>query len=359
MIKDYNHLCPFNNRFDLMEHTVLDTLETYLSNQGAVSVSEACDMAISVLNILEYCHGRNMTHNNITPAKIIVDKGKPTLIDYSFPINGNNGTNGNGSNSKTSKFITLPELQIDLDHGSRNNTISDITATAGLVLYALTQETPGELKDDEGRMPHQRPEVRAKIDEAAGYKNFMLNQIFDRAFQWQHKDRYQTSPELIDDLRKLKKYRPRILPVKRLDEIVTEVRSNTQSQTITPIELCLQTALNGVRKICSEVVSALEEDFRELEAGYRKELEKPVYTAHLNLNYDLNKANGLLIEFRIEIVGSEIVVSGCSKLDGEETNEELYRGEHTGFTSSEEMENSVLEFVAANMSAFVNKTIGR
>lgn len=331
-------------------HTTLETLETYLKENGLVTLNDAIDMAVRILNILEYCHGKNMTHNNLTPSKVVVENGQPTLIDFSFPINGHKE-----SASNLSDFVNLPEFQVNLDLGRRNYTVLDVTAVAGLLLYAITGESPGEIKDENGRMPHQRPEIRQKIDQAAGYRSFLINQIFDRAFQWAQSERYQTCRDLINDLLKLKNYKPSALPLKNLEEIVSSIRSETQSQTLTPLEMRLQTAFSGVKKICSEVVSALEEDFREMEAGYKKEMNRPVYTAYLKFNYRLDGSPGLTLKFKIEIVGAEIVVSAEAFTERQHHQEELFRTEHYGFQDTAEMEHAVREFVAANMALFLSK----
>lgn len=336
-----------------LEHTTLETLESHLESNGSVALNDAINMALRILSILDYCHSRNMTHNNISPAKVIVDKGEPTLIDFSFPINGHKEAQVDNK-----EFIVLPEHQISLDIGRRDDTVSDVTCVAGLLLYVLTGQAPLNLKDDEGRMPHQRIDAREKIDKVAGFRSFLINQIFDRAFQWHQSDRYSSSVELIKDLEKLKNYKPSALPAKNLEQIVTSIRSESQSQTLTPLELKLQTAFNGVRKICSEVVHALEEDFRQMDAGFKKEITKPVYSAYLNFNYGLEEEQKLTLEFRIEIVGSELVVSGKSISENHESVEELYRVEHFTFTDSEEMEAPVLEFVASNLATFLSATIG-
>lgn len=334
-------------------HTTLETLETYLNEKGQITLNDAIAMATRLLTILEYCHSKNMTHNNLSPSKVIVDNGQPALIDFSFPINGHKE---NGSRIKN--FLELPEAQVNLNLGNRNHTVSDTTAVAGLLLFSLTGHVPGLLKDEDGRMPHQRTDVRSKIDHVAGYRSFLINQIFDKAFQWQQSERYQSAREFIVDLNRLKSYKPSALPLKNLEEIVSTIRSDTQSQTLTPIEMRLQTAFNAVRKICGEVATALEEDFREMSAGYKKELSRPVYSAYLKMNYRLDESAGLTLRFRIEIVGAELVVSAEARSDRNELQEELYRTDHYGFQDGSELEHSVREFVASNLAIFLTTISG-
>ena len=332
----------------------LETLETHLKAHGAVTLNQALDIALRILTILDYCHGRNMTHNNISPSKVIVSNGAPTLIDFSFPINGNNK---NGSAKDLKDFIDLPENSLSLDSMERSSQVVDLTAVAGIVFYILTDMFPGSLKDEDGRMPHQRLDARQKLEEKAGFRNFLLNQIFDKAFQCNQENRYQNASEFKEDLLKLKNYKPSTLPAKNLNEIVNSLRSDNQSQTVTPTVLRLETALSGIKRICAEIVGSLEEEFRELSAGFKKELASPVYTAHLKFNYNLNDSGELNLEFRIEIVGSEIVVLGKAKSRNLESVEELFRQDHLSFTDSKELEEPVLEFVASTMASFLNDVV--
>lgn len=331
----------------------LETLESYLSRNGTVSLDDGIEMAIRILCVLDYCHGRKMTHNNLTPSKIVVSDGLPNLIDFSFPLNGHNG-----NVTKIKDFLELPEYQVNLDLGRRNDRVSDITAVSGLLLYCLTGHVPISLKDSDGRMPHQRPEVRASLDTVAGYRSFLLNQVFDKSFQWQQSERFQTAVELMEALNALRNYSPAnsIQPT-NLNELINGLRNSTQSQTVTPHEMRLQAAFNGVKTVFSELAANLEADFREMEAGYRKELSKPVYTAFIKFNYRLQPGACLKMTFRMEIVGSEIVVSGAVETKSYGQVEELFRTEHHGFYDSSDLEGAVRKFVAINLAHLLTESI--
>lgn len=326
------------------------TLDTYLARKGTVSLDEAVEMSLRILNVLMYCHERNMTHSHLRPDQIVMCEGRPVLIDFSFPIaiNGHGNGNGNGNGSHT--FLELPEYQVNIRVAERNDRVSDVTAVAGLFFYMLTNEAPGALKDREGRMPHQRPSVRNKLLDVSGNKLFLVNQIFDRAFQWSHAERYQTSQDLIADLERLKAYNKAELNASSLDELLKSLRSSTQSQTVTPHEMRLQTAFNGLQMVFSELATALEPDFREMEAGYRKEVLRPVYNAFVKFNYRLVPEARLAMRFRLEIVGSELVVSVQVARGSEETVEELFRTEHNAFYDSSPLEKIVRNYLAFNLA---------
>ncbi|MBK9143050.1 MAG: hypothetical protein IPM23_11175 [Candidatus Melainabacteria bacterium] len=332
----------------------LENLETFLQRNGTVSLDEGIDMAVRILCVLDYCHGRKMTHNNLTPSKIVISDGQPSLIDFSFPINGHKA-----NNTSIKDFLELPEYQVSLDLARRNDTVSDVTAVCGLLLYCLTGHVPGPVKDSDGRMPHQRPDVRAALDRVAGYRSFLINQIFDKAFQWQQSERFQTAIDLMEALSALRNYSPaNSIPPANLTELISGLRSNTQSQTVTPHEMRLQTAFNGLRTVFGEVVRNLEADFREMESGYRKERTKPVYTAFLKLNYRLERDSAVKMTFRMEIVGSEIVVSGAVETSDCGNVEELFRAEHHGFYDSSDLEAAVREFVAVNLARMLTGSAG-
>ena len=336
-----------------MQTAKLATLEEYLSSNGTVSLERAIEMTVRVLSVLDYCHEKHMTHNHLEPDKIVVSDGDPVLIDFSFPLaNGLNGSaNGVNGSQKHEQFLELPEDQVSLEYGARNAVIGDVTAAAGLLLYAISGLSPGRLKDENGRMPHQRPEVRARVKSVGGSRAFMLNRIFDKAFKWGASERYQTARSLLDDLADLRAFKPSLLPAASLDDLMKELRSSTQSQTVTPSELRLQTAFNGLVVVFSELASALESDFRQLETGYRKETTGPVYSAFLKLNYKLLDEAELSFNIRIELVGSEIVVTALVNSGGKDMVEELFRTEHHSFFDSSAMEKALRSFLATHLTA--------
>jgi serine/threonine-protein kinase len=333
------------------------TLDTYLASRGTVSLDEASEMCLRILNVLMYCHDRNMTHSHLRPDQIVMCDGRPVLIDFSFPITMNGHANGNGNGKNNNSFLELPEYQVNIRVAERNDRVSDVTAVAGLFFYMLTREEPGTLKDREGRMPHQRPSVRNKLMEVSQNKLFLVNQIFDRAFQWSHAERYQTSQDLITDLERLKAYSKAELSASSLDELLKNMRSTNQSQTVTPHEMRLQTAFNGLQMVFSELATALEPDFREMEAGYRKEVLRPVYTAFVKFNYRLVPDARLTMRFRLEIVGSELVVSVQVARGAEETVEELFRTEHNAFYDSSPLEKIVRNFLAFNLATLLTAKV--
>lgn len=335
--------------------TQLSTLEAYLTSHGPAKLDQALEMCLRILTVLDYCHDKNMTHNHLTPDKIVISEGLPVLIDFSFPIKNGHGTNGNSDSAKE-PFIELPEHQLSLDIVERCNKITDVTAVAGLLFYALTGLAPGPLKDKDGRMPHQRPTARMKLNEVSANKLFMVNHVFDKAFRWQANDRYHSASEFKEDLEKMLSHNPLDTPLASLDEIVNGLRTNTQSQTVTPHEMRLQTAFAGLQVIFAELAHTLEPDFREMEAGYRKEILRPVYTAFIKFNYRLIPDARLVMTFRMEIVGSEIVVTGQVISNGQETVKELFRTEHHSFYDSSALEKSVRNFVAFNIACVLGSS---
>lgn len=333
-------------------HSNLQTLETYLRSKPPIELDEAVEMCLRILNVLEYCHDRNMMHSHLRPDQIVMADGRPVLIDFSFPTNGHS-VNGNGNGNGSASFLELPEYQVNIRVADRNDRVSDVTAVAGLFFYTLTREAPGMLKDKEGRMPHQRAAMRSRLSEIAEERLFLVNQIFDRAFQWMHTERYQSAQDLISDLERLKSFSKADLTISSLDEILKNMRSSAQSQTVTPLEMRLQTAFNGLQMVFSELATALEPDFREMEAGYRKEVLRPVYTAFVKFNYKLVPEARLTLRFRLEIVGSEIVVSVQVARGHVESVEELFRTDHHSFYDSSPLEKVVRNFVAINLASLL------
>jgi hypothetical protein len=75
----------------------------------------------------------------------------------------------------------------------------------------------------------------------------------------------------------------------------------------------------------------------------------------VKFNYRLVPDARLTMRFRLEIVGSEIVVSVQVAKGDIETIEELFRTDHHSFYDSSPLEKVVRNFVAVNLASLLTK----
>lgn len=58
------------------------SLDEYISHKGCLSEEEAIAISYQILDALAYMHSKNMLHLDLKPSNIMMDKGKPVLIDF-------------------------------------------------------------------------------------------------------------------------------------------------------------------------------------------------------------------------------------------------------------------------------------
>ena len=64
------------------EYVEEGSLADKLSSEGALPVRRAVEIAIGILNGLEYLHAKNIVHRDIKPANILMQNGVPRLADF-------------------------------------------------------------------------------------------------------------------------------------------------------------------------------------------------------------------------------------------------------------------------------------
>lgn len=58
------------------------SLDEYISHKGSLSEAETIAISYQILDALAYMHSKNMLHLDLKPSNIMMDKGKPVLIDF-------------------------------------------------------------------------------------------------------------------------------------------------------------------------------------------------------------------------------------------------------------------------------------
>lgn len=168
-----------------------------------ISVNDVVKMAIDVLTALEFCHEKNIMHRDIKPANIFISEfGEYKLGDFgiSREVEKTNAT----MSQKGTKSYMAPEM-IRLGHYGKN---VDLYAL-GLTMYELLNH---------GRMPFLPPWPQSfypQEREEAMMKRLMgevfpeienvgqLNEIIQKACDFDPKNRYQSASEMKEALNHL------------------------------------------------------------------------------------------------------------------------------------------------------------
>ena len=173
------------------------TLKTYIEKKARLSVKEAVSIAIQVSMGIESAHNNHIIHRDIKPQNIIISKeGKVKVTDFGIAKAATSNTIT--SNVMGSVHYTSPE-QV---RGGFSDAKSDIYSLGITLFEMLTGRVPfnGEttvavaIKHIQEQMPSPRdyvPEVPISVE-----------QIVLKCTQKSPDKRYQSVPELIEDLKR-------------------------------------------------------------------------------------------------------------------------------------------------------------
>lgn len=173
------------------------TLKKYIEKKARLSVKEAVSIAIQMAMGIEAAHNNHIIHRDIKPQNIIISKeGKVKVTDFGIAKAATSNTIT--SNVMGSVHYTSPE-QV---RGGFSDEKSDIYSLGITLFEMLTGRVPfnGEttvavaIKHIQEQMPSVRefvPEIPVSVE-----------QIVKKCTQKSPDRRYQSAPELIEDLKK-------------------------------------------------------------------------------------------------------------------------------------------------------------
>lgn len=179
------------------------TLRAWRNDQRDVTVEEACTIVTRLLNIIDACHAQGCVHRDIKPDNIIIEAGDPTkvwLLDFGLNYHDLEEANFQTEDWQEvgNRFLRLPELSAGSK--AKQDPRSDISFAGGILFYLLTGMHPDVLENQNGRMPHQRSEGLARLQNAAGRRFAALMVVFDNCFAPRIDRRYSNVAAMLDAL---------------------------------------------------------------------------------------------------------------------------------------------------------------
>ncbi|NEN91801.1 MAG: serine/threonine protein kinase, partial [Okeania sp. SIO3H1] len=175
------------------------TLEDFVA-EGVMNVFDAVRFTLKLLDIIEYCHQRDIVHRDIKPDNIIIrnnDITTPVLIDFGLSFNKEDDISLTPTEQDIgNRFLVLPEHK--RESGLQRDERSDITQVCGILFFVITGKAPRHLYDEKGNKPHQnqRQEIQQNLSILPQHILSKINRVFDRAFEYRIDYRWQYIPAL-------------------------------------------------------------------------------------------------------------------------------------------------------------------
>ena len=292
------------------------TLSGIIKEAGPRCLEDAIATTRSLLDVLEYVHGRSWVHRDIKPDNVILRNNhadNPVLIDFGlgFKATKEDSFRTEQDQELGNRFLRLPELSV----GSvdKHDARSDLAFLGGIFLFLLSGRSPATLMDSEGRMPHQRTETFAALRNTQKHRLPRLLNFFDKAFEYRFVDRYTSAVEMRSALSGIlasEAYMNEEDADAMLDELVLTLKTgaNERLMKLRPkYEFGIKTIIN----IQKEVLAKVSPTFVSFHTGYVDFAEGK--KANIGFAHFASQGKRFAPLFEIKLAGDEFVV----QVDGE------------------------------------------
>ncbi|MEJ2053117.1 MAG: protein kinase [Calditrichaceae bacterium] len=169
--------------------------QKYENKSAEFSEDIVQQLAIPVLEGLEYAHNQNLLHRNIKPQKILLTgNNQPKLIDFGISDALRSAMALVRDTSSRSAILFMPPEQI---RGKQLSVQSDIYALGATLYYILDGKPPFYHGDIHYQILNELPDPIRGVSEE-------MNNILLKCMAKDISERYQTCGEMIRDIQKLK-----------------------------------------------------------------------------------------------------------------------------------------------------------
>lgn len=184
-----------------MEYVPGVNLQELLRQQGKLPLRQALDIAIQVLDALDYAHSNHTIHRDIKPGNILIRRdGTVKLVDFGLATILGTGSYAGGAGTYV---YMAPE---DFEEEEHSDYRSDLWAV-GVTLYEMvTGHRPFNAANpknpfswQEAVQKQQPPPLQQYVSDAPS----TLQAVIDRALAKRKEDRYPTAGEFAQALRRV------------------------------------------------------------------------------------------------------------------------------------------------------------
>ena len=184
------------------------TLRVWRKGQRRVELDVAVATTRSLLTTLRECHAAGCVHRDVKPDNIILrgaDPARAMLLDFGLNFHETPQIDFVTEHGQEigNRFLRLPELSAG--SSIKQDQRSDLSFAAGNLFYMLTGKHPDLLQDAEGRLPHQRSQALAILQDVGGVRHACLASLFDKAFAPQIAGRFTNADAMLSSIDRMMK----------------------------------------------------------------------------------------------------------------------------------------------------------
>ena len=306
------------NLYFVQEYVPGPTLEEHIAIQGPMSLADAFCVVDTILEIITYCHSRDVYHRDIKPDNIIVDSVDPVhvrLVDFGQGFNTVDTSSlvTDSEQHLGNRFLMLPELQVA---GSNKRDLrSDLTSCMGVFLFCLTAERPTVLLDDANQMPHQRPRAQSALSQMDRTSLNKLMRCFDTAFQVPIDARYQTAASIVQGLKLLRSAGPIATTQETTSELLARARnayiSDPEHSRFESIREVLNYYDTDVGCIVNNIYRDLGATFTLSQSNHDLRLRQLMLSNTYGIRQETS-GHGFEFRYTVRVSGSEVVLEAVT-----------------------------------------------
>ncbi len=219
--------------FVVMEFISGQTLLKVQEVNGPMDLHDAIEFTLLLIKTIEIAHSEDTAHRDIKPRNIVMlesDISQPYIIDFGLSFNRVKDHEDGLTSIRESignSFLTLHETE-STGSESKHDFKSDLTLAIGIFFYLLTNKFPEFLSADSSRSPHRRH--KALIDSDGSSVASHLMTFFDRAFQYDVKNRFDTPAEIRSRFEQLKQRAEGELPDIDLLAVTKQIKKRLNNE---------------------------------------------------------------------------------------------------------------------------------
>ena len=236
------------------------TLRKWRQEQSHVDLKTAVATTRWLLLTLRGCHTVGCVHRDIKPDNIILIDSNPAqgmLLDFglNFHETPSIGLETENVQEIGNRFLRLPELSA----GSylKQDPRSDLTFAAGILFFMITGAHPDQLQDATGRLPHQRSEALAVLQNVSGIRYARLASLFDNAFAPQIADRFTNADAMLASIDRMMEDNESGSSAKENLTAILEVIDTVAERRLVETHKRFQESLNELHHVFRDVQNAL------------------------------------------------------------------------------------------------------